>query len=148
MPRVPSPSSGTQQVLSSLWWRKWEIRLNSWFLSQSLHKLSVFVWDFFLVSCLSLWLSLFFLALISVDQILVLSNSRGISGQERCSLAWHVKQGPVFSIICLCFSACLSFLFFSPQFSSCSECRVSVKQGELGLLLNFSFGLIFQRAAE
>lgn len=99
--------SRTQKAPSLFWWTKWEISLNSWFLFQSFHKLSGFVWDFFLVGCLSLWLSLFFLALISVDQIFVLSNSRGIPGQEQHSDLMFGSTGFAFSIIRLCCSACL-----------------------------------------
>lgn len=90
-----------------------EISLNSWFLSQSFHKLSEFVWDFFLVGCLSLWLSLFLLALISVDQILVLSNCRGIPGQGQHSLIWCLEAVVLLSPSCLHFSVWLFYFLFS-----------------------------------
>lgn len=114
---MPSSHQRHWKALSLIWWTKWEIRLNSWFLSQSSHKLLVFVWDFFLVGCLSLWLSLFFLALISVDQILVLSNSRGIPRQEQHSLIWCLQALVfAFSSVCLCFSVCFFHFLFSLQF--------------------------------
>lgn len=124
-------SSEKQKALSLFWWTKWKIRLNSWFLSQSFHKQSVFVWDFFLVGCLSLWLSLFFLALISVDQILVLSNSRGIPRQEQHSLIWCL-QALVFAFSSFVFaSLCVSFISFF-HFSSFLEYSISEKQEEVG----------------
>lgn len=114
------------------------------FYPQSFYRLSVFICDFFLVGCLSLWLSLFFPALISVDQILVRSHSRGIPGQEQLSLIWCLGTMVLLSSSFIFVSLCASFIFFFYS-SPFSEYSISEKQGD-GSSAVFLFWIDFSKS--
>lgn len=78
---------------------------------------------------------------ISVDQILVLSNSRGIPGQGQHSLIWCLEAMVLLSLSCLQFSVWLFYFHF--HFRSFSECSISEKQEEDGSSAEVLFWIDF-----